>query len=65
MMAEMEIQFDCEHAFLDTDKNSRSTEKIHVFWLPAGKRLHKLHGVNILAPNTMILCNPNMGFAEV
>lgn len=65
MMAQMEEQYDCEHQFLDISKNNGSKNYIQAFWLPAQKRFEKLHDTYIQANCTMIICNPNMGYAEV
>ena len=60
MSAEMEIRYESETQFLQTPDGC----KIQVFWVPADKRVLQAHGVDIVAPNTMIMCNPNMGYAE-
>jgi hypothetical protein len=61
MSAEMEIQFQSETQFLETEDG----DQIQVYWLPAAKRFEQRHGMEIVAGNTMIICNPNMAFAEV
>ena len=62
-MAELELHYDCISENLDTPDG----EMIQVFWLPAAKRFEKKYGneFRVYPANTMILCNPNMGFAEV
>ena len=63
MMAELEIQYDCMTELIPTSDGT----KIQVFWLPAAKRFQKKLGTDakIYPGNTMIICNPNMGYAEV
>ena len=61
MSAEMEIQYYSETQFLETEDGCQ----IQVYWLPAANHFQQRHGMEIVAGNTMIMCNPNMGFAEV
>lgn len=58
--ADLETHYNAENVFLDT----KDGNKINCFWLPATYRYWKNHGQNIYAPCTMIICNPNLGFAE-
>jgi hypothetical protein len=58
MTADMVLNFHSEQEFLKTPDGFW----IQVFFLPAAKRFDN---VSILASNTMILCNPNFGFAEI
>ena len=60
MSADLEIRYGAEAVFLDTPDG----EKISAYWLPASKRYLDKRGVDIYAQNTMIICNPNMGYAE-
>jgi uncharacterized protein len=39
--------------------------KIQAFFLPAAKRYERAHDAKIFAGNTMVICNPNAGYAEV
>lgn len=57
MTADMVKQFGSEQEFLKTHDGCF----IQVFFLPAAKRFEN---VNILANTTMIICNPNFGYAE-
>ena len=60
MSAEMEIRYGCDSQALETPDGHR----LQVYWLPADKRIKAVHNVDIIAANTMIMCNPNMGYAE-
>ena len=35
-----------------------------MFWLPASKHLSEMHRRTVNSCCTMIICNPNMGYAE-
>lgn len=57
MTADMVKQFGSEQEFVET----QDKQFVQVFFLPATKRFDN---VQILANTTMIICNPNMGYAE-
>jgi len=57
MTADMVQQFHSESEFVKTPDGNF----IQVFFLPAAKRFEN---VQILACNSIIICNPNFGFAE-
>ena len=56
----MQIKYDAKPKMITTpDKH-----QIQVIWLPASSHYRKNHEVEIVASKTMIICNPNLGFAE-
>lgn len=39
-------------------------EELQAFFLPARLRIEQQYGKQVASPHTIILCNPNLGFAE-
>ena len=66
-MSEMEERFGAEHEMLCTSNTSwtGSYDRLQVFWLPASFFYNGMHGSKISAASTIIICNPNLGFAQL
>lgn len=60
MAADLERMYGAENQLLTTPDGN----KINCFFLPATHQYFKRFGHHIYAPCTMIVCNPNLGFAE-
>jgi len=67
MMSDMEDRYGAEHGILCAQKSTwtGSFDRLEVFWLPASHSFQNIHGTKISAASTMIICNPNLGFAQL
>ena len=67
MMSDMEDRYGAQHEMLTTQNTSWSGnhDRLQVFWLPASESFERLQGTRISAASTIIMCNPNLGYAQV
>lgn len=67
MMSDMEERYGAQHQMLRTVNTSWSGyyDRLQVFWLPASHTFQQIHGSKISAASTIIICNPNLGYAQL
>ena len=67
MVSDMEDRYGAQHEMLRTLNTTWSGyyDRLQVFWLPASDTFQHLHGTRISAASTIILCNPNLGYAQL